>query len=58
MAAIVRSLSMSGRARRNAYVALRTMQQQRADAEAARLAVYPEDPLSRPSHRTADPART
>lgn len=45
MVDLVRSLSLQGRSRRNALLALRTMQQQRADLERAGAdAVYPADP--------------
>lgn len=40
MVDLVRSLSLQGRSRRNALLALRSMQQRRADVERA-AAVYP-----------------
>jgi hypothetical protein len=54
---LVRSLSLQGRSRRNALLALRTMQQQRADL-ASGAAVYPVEPVhprQAASGRSADP---
>ena len=55
MVDLVRSLSLQGRSRRNALLALRTLQQERTDVVWPDVgAVYPEDPV-RP--RAAEPAQ-
>lgn len=55
MVDLVRSLSLQGRSRRNALLALRALQQQRADLERAD-AVYPAEP-ARPRTVRALPLR-